>query len=71
MATAAATRRLRDMETWNLEEALNEDQMKILKIAMSRCVCTKKYHHDGTFDKYKCRVIGDTTFMTIRPWLVV
>ena len=56
-ATAAEIRSLRSMGTWDPTEELNEAQMKISKVGMSRCVFTKKYHPDGTFDKYKCRVV--------------
>ena len=39
------------METWDSAEVLSPEQMKISGIGMSRCVFTKKYHPDGTFDK--------------------
>ena len=56
-ATAAEIKSLRDMGTWDPDEQLDETQMKTSKIGMSRCVFTKKYHPDGTFDKYKCRIV--------------
>ena len=56
-ATAAEIQSLRDMKTWDPQEALDDNQMKTSKIGMSRCVFTKKYHPDGTFDKYKCRIV--------------
>ena len=56
-ATAAEIKSLRDMETWDTTEVLSPEQMKISGIGMSRCVFTKKYHPDGTFDKYKCRIV--------------
>ena len=56
-ATADEIKSLRDMGTWDPEETLSEEQMKTSKIGMSRCVFTKKYHPDGTFDKYKCRIV--------------
>ena len=56
-ATAAELKSLRDMGAWDPAEVLSEEQMKISKVGMSRCVFTKKYHPDGTFDKYKCRVV--------------
>ena len=56
-ATAAEIKSLRDMGTWDPEETLDAEQMKTSKIGMSRCVFTKKYHPDGTFDKYKCRIV--------------
>ena len=45
------------MGTRDPAEELSEEQMKISKIGMSRCVFTKKYHPDGSIDKYKCRVV--------------
>ena len=56
-ATTAEIKSLRDMETWDPAEELSAEQMKISGIGMSRCVFTKKYHPDGTFDKYKCRIV--------------
>ena len=56
-ATADEIKSLRDMGTWDPEETLSEEQMTTSKIGMSRCVFTKKYHPDGTFDKYKCRIV--------------
>ena len=56
-ATAAEINSLRDMGTWDPDETLDEDQMKTSKVGMSRCVFSKKYHPDGTFDKYKCRIV--------------
>ena len=56
-ATTAEIASLRDMETWDPAEELSAEQMKISGIGMSRCVFTKKYHPDGTFDKYKCRIV--------------
>ena len=56
-ATTSEIASLRDMKTWDPEEALDVEQMKTSKIGMSRCVFTKKYHPDGTFDKYKCRIV--------------
>ena len=48
---------LRYMETWDPAEELIAEQMQISGIGMSRCVFTKKYHPDGTFDKNKCRIV--------------
>ena len=56
-ATTAEIKSLRDMETWDPAEVLSPEQMKISGIGMSRCVFTKKYHPDGSFDKYKCRIV--------------
>ena len=53
---AAEIKSIRDMEKWDPQEALDEEQMKTSKIGMSRCVFTKKYHPDGTFDMFKCRI---------------
>ena len=63
-ATTAEIKSLRDMETWDASEELSQEQMKISGIGMSRCVFTKKYHPDGSFDKYKCRIVfrGDRWF---------
>ena len=57
VATTAEIASLRDMKTWDPDEQLDAVQMKTSKIGMSRCVYTKKYHPDGTFDKYKCRIV--------------
>ena len=43
--------------TWDPAEVLSSEPIKISGIGMSRCVFTKKYHPDGTFDKYKCRIV--------------
>ena len=56
-AAAAEIKSLRDMETWDPAEVLSPEQMKTSGIGMSRCVFTKKYHPDGSFDKYKCRIV--------------
>ena len=56
-AKAAEIKSFRDMGTWDPVEVLSEEQMNISKISMSRCVITKKYHPNGIFDKYKCRVV--------------
>ena len=56
-ATGTEIKGLCDMRTWDPEETLDAEQMKKSKIGMSRCVFTKKYHPDGTFDKYKCRIV--------------
>ena len=56
-ATSAEIKSLRDMETWDPAEELSPEQMKTSGIGMSRCVFTKKYHPDGSFDKYKCRIV--------------
>ena len=42
--------------TWDTDEVLDEEQMRISKIGMSKIVFTKKYHPDGSFDKYKNRI---------------
>ena len=49
-ATTAEIKSLHDMETWDPAEVLSAEQMKISGIGMSRCVFTKKYHPDGSFD---------------------
>ena len=56
-ATGAEIKSLRDMGAWDPAEVLSEEQMKISKIGVSRCVFTKKCHSDGSFDKYKCREV--------------
>ena len=56
-ATSAEIKSLRDMETWDPAEELSPEQMITSGIGMSRCVFTKKYHPDGSFDKYKCRIV--------------
>ena len=45
------------METWDPAELLSANQMKISGVGMSMCVSTKKYHPDGSFDKFKCRIL--------------
>ena len=50
--TAAEIKSLRNMRTWDPYEAQNETL-----IGMSRCVFTKRYNPDGTFDKYKFRIM--------------
>ena len=39
-AAVAEIKSLRDMGTWDLEEVLDEEQMRTAKIGMSRCVIT-------------------------------
>ena len=56
-ATTVEIKSLRDMGTWDAAEVLCDAQMKKSGVGMSRCVFTKKYHPDGTFDKYKCRIV--------------
>ena len=65
-ATVAEIKSLRDMGTRDPDETLDESQIKTSQIGMSRCVFTKKYHPDCTFDKYKCRVLfqGDRCVMS-------
>ena len=46
------------MGTYDPDELLDESQMKISKIGMSKIVFTKKYHPGGSFDnKYKSREV--------------
>ena len=56
-ATTAVIKSLRDMETWDPAKVRSSEQMEIPGIGMSRCVFTKKYHPDGGFDKFKCRIV--------------
>ena len=57
VATAAEIKSLRDMKTWDPNELPDAEKMKTFGIGMSRCDYTKKYPPDGTFDKYKCRIV--------------
>ena len=52
-STAAEIESIRDMGTYDPAEELDETQMTISKIGMSKIVFTKNYHPDGSFDKYK------------------
>ena len=59
------------MGTYDPDEILDEEQIKTSRLGMSRCVFTKKYNPDGTFNKlffenqlkislflfYKCRTL--------------
>ena len=56
-STAAEIKSIHDMGTYDPDEKLDESQMKISKIGMSKIVFTKKYHPDGSFDKYKSRIV--------------
>ena len=56
-STTAEINSIRDMATYDPNEVLDEAQMKISKIGMSKIVFTKKYHPDGSFDKYKSRIV--------------
>ena len=51
MTTVAEIESIRDMGTYNPDEMLDEAQMKISKVGMSKIVFTKKYHPDGSFDE--------------------
>ena len=56
-STAAEIKSIRDKGTQDSDELLDEAQMKIPKIGMSKIVYTKKYHPKGNFDKYKSRIV--------------
>ena len=56
-ATAVEINSLRDMRTWDPDESLSEEQMRSSKIGTSKIVFTKKYHPDGSFNKYKSRIV--------------
>ena len=56
-STAAEIKSIRDMGTYDPDDTLDETQMKISKIGMSKIVFTKKCHPDGSFDKYKSRIV--------------
>ena len=63
-STSAEIRSIRAMGTYDPEETLDEKQMKTSKVGMSKIVFTKKYHPDGSFDKYKSRIVfrGDRCY---------
>ena len=50
-AMTAEITSIRDMGTYDPADVLDEDQIKTSKVGMSKCVFTKKYHPDGTFNK--------------------
>ena len=56
-STTVEINSIRDMATYDPNEVLDEAQMTISKIGMSKIVFTKKYHPDGSFDKYKSRIV--------------
>ena len=67
-STAAEIKSIRDMRTYDPHETLDETQMKNSKIGMSKIVFTKKYHPDGSFDKYKVDMCLEVTVgMTCMP----
>ena len=84
---AAEIKRLRDMETYDSYEVIDEAQMRIFKIGKSKIVFTKKYHSDGSGTKYKSRIMisgdrwyglyanktyaGTVMSATVRPMLSV
>ena len=45
------------MGTYDPNELLDEAQMKISKIGISKIVFTKRYHPYGSLDKYKSRIV--------------
>ena len=45
------------MDTWDPAEVLNAEKMKTSCIGISMCVFTGNYHPDGSFDKYKRRIV--------------
>jgi hypothetical protein len=55
-ATAKEIQSIVSMGTWNPNEKLPENIAKNL-IGSSKFVYTKKYHPDGSFDKYKARLV--------------
>ena len=54
-ATAAEIDSIRDIGTYDPDDILDEKQIETSKVGMSKCVFTKKYHPDGTFNKYEYR----------------
>ena len=57
VSTAAEIMSVRDTGTYGPVEVLDNAQMKVSKIVMSKIVLTKKYYPDGRFDKYKSRIV--------------
>ena len=56
--TAAEIKSIRDIGTYDSDEVVDEAQMKLSKVGtMSKLVFTKEYHLDGSFDKYKNRIL--------------
>ena len=56
-STTAEINSIHDMATYDSNEVLDEAQMEISKIGMSKIVFTKKYRPDGSFDKYKICIV--------------
>ena len=57
IATAAEIKIIHEMGTYDPAKLLDEAQMKLSNIGMSKIVFTKKYHPIDSFDKYKSRVV--------------
>ena len=55
--TAAENTSIHDMGTYSPDEVLNEAQMKISKIDISKIVFTKEYSPYGSFECYKSRTV--------------
>ena len=63
-STAAEIKSNRDTCTCDPDEAIDEAQMVISTIGMSKIVFTKKYHPDDSIDKYKSTIVfrGDSWY---------
>ena len=48
---------LRSMNVYNSSDLLNIDSVPQHKIGSSKLIFSKKLHPDGSFDKYKCRLV--------------
>ena len=57
LSTTAEIKSWRDMGAYNPDEVLDPEQIKLSKIGGSKFVFTKKYNPDGSFDKYKTRLV--------------
>ena len=55
-ATAEEIRSILHMGTWNPQEVLPDTITKDL-VGSSKFVYAKKYHPDGSFNKYKARLV--------------
>ena len=48
---------LRSMNVYNSSDLLNIDSVPQHKVGSSKLIFSKKLHPDGSFDKYKCRLV--------------
>ena len=56
-AITAEIKSFRDTETLDPDKVLSAEQLTTSGMGMSRCVFTKKYHPDGSFEMYKLVIV--------------